>query len=76
MAPTGTVARSATVDRGVRWPSQASRVSSVTSSPSPTSTIGSMSGCQRLWPVRGSSASGFRRSIEIVLVMAISSLTL
>ena len=62
----------ATVERDVRCPSHASRVSSATSSPSPTSTIGSMSGCQRLWPVRGSSASGFRRSIEIVFVMVVT----
>jgi hypothetical protein len=43
-APTLRVAKSATVERGVIWPSSASRVSMTTSSPSPTSTTGAISG--------------------------------
>src|SRR5262245_15664799 len=47
-----------------------SRVSSATSSPSSTSTIGGMSGCQRLCPVSGCSARCRLRSIEMVFMHA------
>ena len=63
IAPASMAAKSASVDRGVRYPSVATRVSSATSSPSSTSTIGGMSGCQRLCPVLGSSRRGRFRSM-------------
>src|SRR5260221_4289040 len=49
--------------------SLASRVSSVTSSPGATSMTGAMSGCQRLWPLCGSSRSRFLRSISMPLAI-------
>src|SRR5919197_1878488 len=55
--------RSFAVVRGPICRSFASRVSSASSSPGSTSTIGAMSGCQRLWPVCGSSRRRLPRSI-------------
>ena len=59
--------RSATVVRGPICRSTASRVSRVTSSPGSTSMTGGMSGCQRLWPVCGSSRRRFLRSMLMPL---------
>ncbi len=50
---------------GPNCPSKASRVSRITSSPTSHRITGGMSGCQRLCPVPGSSASVFVRSIRI-----------
>jgi len=50
---------------GLICPSKASRVSRMTSSPGSQRTSGGMSGCQRLWPVPGSSASVLLRSMRI-----------
>ncbi len=47
-APSGTVAKSASVEFAFRWPSRASRVSSATCSPGSTSSFGSTAGCHRL----------------------------
>src|SRR3954468_18676728 len=61
--------RSLAVERGPICRSLASRVSSATSSPGSTSMIRAMSGCQRWWPVCGSSRRRFARSMRTVLVM-------
>lgn len=55
--------RSSAVVAGVTKPSNASRVSSPTICPGSTSASGGMSGCQRLWPLAGSSARVFVRSM-------------
>ena len=59
-------ARSAAVIVGRIWPSDASRVSSTTSSPGSTATIGGMSGCQRLCPRWASSLRRLLRSMLMV----------
>ncbi len=65
--------KSASVVFGLIWPSDASLVSSTTSSPGATSTMGGTSGCQRLWPVCGSSRRRLSRSI-VTLFIGIGSL--
>src|SRR5947209_6991677 len=60
--------RSLAVERGPICRSFASRVSSASASPGSTSTIGAMSGCQRLWPVCGSSRRRLPRSMATVFM--------
>jgi len=60
--------RSFAVVRGPICRSLASRVSSASSSPGPTSMIGAISGCQRLWPVCGSSRRRLARLMATVFM--------
>src|SRR5579872_3690233 len=67
MAPSGSDAKSATVELAFRYPSSASRVSITTTSPGSTSSTGATSGCHRLWPVRGSCPRCLLRSMVMPL---------
>src|SRR5205809_6677868 len=69
MTPASSLAKSASVVLALNCPSIESRVCSTTSSSASASTMGGMSGCQRLCPVWACCASGLLRSISTIFTV-------